>query len=557
MSVLTVQVNTGTDDTPTWTAVDADRANVVKRRGRGGYATFRIPNASVANRVTLRIGRTARLKLERDDDTLWFKGVLLEHRVISDGAGVFSLECTVGELAERAKYMTITEEVEYPQSLQGVTRTEFTATQDASVSEAAPTTNNGTSSLFLVGNRESPFLQDWSFVQWDISSIDSGDFILRAYVVLQLASGEVIDDSTPAAMTSIAFHNVLESWDEGTVTWNTAPDMDIDVDPDTNRRAEITSRDVFLAGIGHELSIAEFEDHFRQVHSGAITDFGIAIAPTAPAPYSILRFRSSEDSTADLRPKLLIDHQVGVPVSDVVEDLFTNFWSDVDITGIQATAEFVKLQLVQTPTEGGGSLGTVEGIRFDRFDNLYDAMELLTNQVPGWEWWLDTSDGDDIVLYFEEADQGTPAGIGESDILYPFEIEPENQRVINHVILFGPTTSNNLATKPVVGEARSTTSQGIYGYRPKIFPETTLVSRDLLNARAEEILHETLAEYWTVAIGVPESRAVLPGRQVFLNLPNYGLDGTNFQQDFVVQETRDRFERGYWTRDLVLREYIT
>lgn len=554
MATLTVQVNTGTEASPTWTTINADQASFTKVRGRGSRASFRVPNASVTDRNNLLLNRAVRIKLEEGATTQWFLGILTDPRVISVGSGVFNMECELTEYAERARMLSITTPVEYPKDIATWTTVEFTATQDASVLESAPTTNNGTNSLFTVGNRASPTLQDWAFFQFDLSSLPPSVHIVHASLFLTLQYAEVIGSTTdPVAHSYFFVHNVQASWDEATINWNNKPAVDRAADAFTGVRNNLAERRIGQGQIGKEIQIPGMADYVRDVYNGTITNYGLALVMTDTAPESFWRFRSSEDGTAALRPRLKVRHQSPVTVTDVVEDLFTNYWGLVDITGVQESTEKMKLRRVKVDqfTE------REEGLEFDRFDSLYDAMELLTNQVAGWEWWIDTTDGSDIVLYFEEADQGAPAGIGESDILHTFEMEPTNQLIVNHVMLIGPNESDNIFLKPPTGEARDAASQAVFGYRPALFYEPTMASSDMLNERAAAILHEREWEYWTVAVEVSGNKTLLPGRQVTLNLPTYGLDGVSFQQEYLVQETRDAYERGSWTRELVLREYIT
>lgn len=560
MATLTVQVNTGTDASPTWTSVDADQAEIVKCRGRGGYATFRIPNADVTDRTTLVMGRTVRLKLVSGSSTQWFKGPLKRPRVISRGPGVFDIDATVGELAEMAKRFPISGGREYPQDLQAATTTEFAASADAEVRESSASTNFGSATTLNVGFEASatpPGDERQVFMQFDISSLDVDDAIVLAFLRLHVTIHANMDQST------ITLHRAESLWSESTITWNNKPEIDDDQDSNTGEENKLAELSLTKYHAGHTQYIGpkggDLTDYYQQVHAGTVTDNGFAIkmatVDEGVASSQLVTMVSSEDTSDALKvPKLFVIHQPSVLVSDVVEDLFTDYWSDVDITGIQATNEFVQLQTVKA-TES--EIHEVQGIRFNSFDSLYDAMELLTQQVAGWEWWLDTTDGDDIVLHFEQADQGAASGIGESDIVHPFELTPENEEVVNHVIVFGPTSAQDGSRLPVWGDARSSASESIYGYRFKVFHEPALASRQLLKDRAAAILLETQAEYWSTVVEAPGHKTLLPGRQVTLNLSNYGLDGTNFQNEYIVQETRDVFELSRWTRNLVLREYIT
>src|SRR3990167_3583244 len=180
MAPLTVEVKVGAS----WTAVTANSASVVRRFGRGGHATFTIINAAVANRVTCRTHRRVRIKIVEGADTTWFIGQIAVPRVVQQERNTaWNLVVECDDLTAEAKTIFSDSPLEYPADLETPVEVALTPTDDTYVSQAAPTTNYGTSTYVKVYYDSTSDV--FGLLKYDLTSIPTTARILRAYMTLQ------------------------------------------------------------------------------------------------------------------------------------------------------------------------------------------------------------------------------------------------------------------------------------------------------------------------------------------------------------------------------------
>lgn len=549
MASFTVEVNTGTDASPNWESIGADFVRVIKRHSRGGHASFTVPDASISDRTKLRLEREVRIQITQDSDSVWFKGVCKDPRVIASAPGSFDLDVRVDELAEKARTVPIDTPKEYPQSVTATSFTQLVANKDTFIDENAPSTVFGSSSVLRVGDTANE--NKAALIQWDQSSIPGTDVILKAEVLL---NAQIVNTKG----WRMAARRITESWDEtggSAATWNNQPDKFGPV-----LAAEV-AREMEITMVGHSVDGIDVTDFVRDVHAGTVTNNGLfffvdpaSTAESQAKPTVVeyaAQFDSREATDVSLRPRLRIHHQAPVKITDAIKDLWGEFWSSVTLSGVVDADEFINLQETDPEEE------EARGLQYFWNDDLFEATDELVSLLPGYVWHLDTTDGDNIVLRVEKASSALALSIGDSDILYPFEAQPLNTDIVNNVVVAGPRPSEGEPSLPAFGFALDTASESQFGTRLRSFFEPRLESKQLLQQRAEEILAVKAWEFWQIDVETPDLKGttVRPGRKVTLSISSIGVNDSDFQEDYIIEEIRDVVQDGHWFRNMTLMEF--
>jgi hypothetical protein len=139
---------------------------------------------------------------------------------------------------------------------------------------------------FASGDRE-------SLIEWDISELPAGAVVTDATMELYCSyvSGAPTGD--------VAFNMITESWDEGTVTWNTRPS--------TTNEDKITA-DWPEGDLWYAVDITTFVDNW---YTGTWDNFGLLVRADTAQDESWAKIYSSDDEEHEqLRPKLTITYMM-------------------------------------------------------------------------------------------------------------------------------------------------------------------------------------------------------------------------------------------------------
>ena len=190
---------------------------------------------------------------------------------------------------------------------------------DTHIDSAGPDTNNGTVTSFITGDSGSSGSTDFeALIEFDVSSIDSGDIISSA--ILSLYESSAIDTASVGSW-AVNLHRVLVDWVEAEAThniystgnnWTTAG-----CKSDGNDRSATISATVTLDGTAAVAfvdwgSTAQLVSDVQNFVDGGLSNFGWMLeAPTAEnqgTSESANIFSTSDHATAEQRPKLVVIH---------------------------------------------------------------------------------------------------------------------------------------------------------------------------------------------------------------------------------------------------------
>jgi hypothetical protein len=560
MATLTVEVHNGSE----WVAVDADQAGVTKRHGRGGKAEFTIRPAAVADRELLQMERRVRIKLEKGEQTSWFLGIARIPRVIAVNALSFDLHVECTELAEKAVNKTPDTILEYPQVMEAITRTPLEATASVHIEEDNASTNfAGLTTMRTQNLLAGP--QHRSLLKFDFSSISSDARILLARLFLSTAGGDI-------GTVQIFAHRLTQAWIEGEVTWNQrVTGFDWSDAGGTFVDDHFASIELPASSIQQRVNM-DVTDYAREVRGvqASETDEGLILRLERGGSFltagTIRTFRT-KDSANPLgqRPRLTVDHASPTLISAAVQHIWGELWPEVDTTQVQPSSEaeigedhFVPLTGLH-PTDEATGEAEPRGIEFGPNDDLFEATYFFRDLLPGYEWWLDTTDGDNIILRFEQIDDST-VFIGESQIGVAYEMEPTNTKIVNILTITGERGGGEDADGvpnekiTIFHRALDNASRAIFDDQFGRMHDPQLDSVDLLRARAQQVLAERAFEFWRFSVST-EQMFIRPGRRVFYLGATVGIEPEGFGQVFIVDETRDTFDRGRWERTMTLKEF--
>jgi hypothetical protein len=162
--------------------------------------------------------------------------------------------------------------------------------KDTIVISSDPNTNFDGGALtfgnWATGDRE-------TLIEWDISDLPAS--VVIADATMELYCTYASDSPT----TDVFLHMCTESWDEGTVTWNTKPY--------TTNEDKITA-DWPETDYWYAVDVTTFIDNW---YTGAWDNYGILIRSDVPDDDIYAKFYSSDDEDHEqLRPKLTITYMV-------------------------------------------------------------------------------------------------------------------------------------------------------------------------------------------------------------------------------------------------------
>jgi hypothetical protein len=160
---------------------------------------------------------------------------------------------------------------------------------DTFVDEAYPMMNYGWSQIMIVG-LDFDGLNDHILIQWDISMVPPGSTIEDATMALHCASFQGTTSG------SIRYNITIEPWDENVVCWD-------------NRPLYSTSVQAFSGwptdGAWLTSNVTTF---VQKWNDGIFTNYGIYIDYTGVTGECWARLSTSDDPTAENRPKLIITY---------------------------------------------------------------------------------------------------------------------------------------------------------------------------------------------------------------------------------------------------------
>lgn len=174
--------------------------------------------------------------------------------------------------------------------------------KDAALESGYPATNTGSNKNLWIGRYFIGFPGNSVYralVQFDVSSIPAGSTVTNA--ILKLYIGSVTNPSIAANITT---YLVTGTWDENTVTWNTAPAVD------TSVFGTISA----VTGTGwYEWNITNIVNGWV---NGIYANNGIMLRTPETKDFETKNFYSREESTnAALRPMLVVTYEASVLVS--------------------------------------------------------------------------------------------------------------------------------------------------------------------------------------------------------------------------------------------------
>jgi len=174
--------------------------------------------------------------------------------------------------------------------------------KDAFIAQEKPDDNFGSRDYFRVGCSENQY-DKVSFIQFDLSSIPSGATLNSAtlYLYCYETWGESQD---------IRVYQLGSSWNENTVTWNSAPNY---------FSGESTS--AYISGTGWKSW--DVTDHVWEWWSGQTTNYGFYLRHTTWNDEDQARFRSSDYSSSSYRPKLVVTYISPSKPDLIVQDIWT------------------------------------------------------------------------------------------------------------------------------------------------------------------------------------------------------------------------------------------
>jgi hypothetical protein len=101
----------------------------------------------------------------------------------------------------------------------------------------------------------------------------------------------------------------------------------------------------------------------------------------------------------------------------------------------------------------------------------------------------------------------------------------------------------------------------VFGFRPVTSTLSSLPQQaeSALSVRSAAVavlavLAERAFEFWRFSVST-EQMFIRPGRRVFYLGATVGIEPEGFGQVFIVDETRDTFDRGRWERTMTLKEF--
>jgi hypothetical protein len=249
-----------------------------------------------------------------------------------------------------------------------------------------------------------------------------------------------------------------------------------------------------------------------------------------------------------------------VLITTVVKDLWDSFWNSVvpsklavDTTAIQSMPGFY------IPRDT-----IIEGM------SLLEATEAMEKRLPGYRWWIDWVGSDTLILRFEQG-EGELGGPGVEKVIptsapnHQFMLEPQNEAIRNRVIVTGALPGGvdgdgvPQPDRPITTAMVDAASISAFGELTEYIEDKSLNTIDAMRQRAEYELGNRAWEFWQTAMELQDF-ALRPGHLVELAFPEslptpgLGIDGTNFNDFFSVDETRDVVERGRLNRVVTFRE---
>lgn len=129
----------------------------------------------------------------------------------------------------------------------------------------------------------------YTLVRWNISGLPSDITIDSATMELYCFEVEGSPNGTPY------YYIVIEDWDEGTVTWDSAPDFDSNIQ---------TSSSWPDAGSWHYIDVTEFVQNW---YNGSYTNYGIYGVTQGTSDNGYPKYHSKEYSGSGYHPKLTVE----------------------------------------------------------------------------------------------------------------------------------------------------------------------------------------------------------------------------------------------------------
>lgn len=190
---------------------------------------------------------------------------------------------------------------------------------DTHISDAAPTTNYGTSDEIVVGELATVVQTNRSLIKFDLSSIPSGATISSAVLSLWTKTDYATDNST------FKVHRVKRNWVEAQATWNiystgnnwgtAGADHADDFDSTEHASRAFSATETIDAETQFTFDATGLTE-LKKMIDGTYTNYGWIvrglIPETANAGYT---FHSSSGTTAGYRPKLVIEYTAPPPSS--------------------------------------------------------------------------------------------------------------------------------------------------------------------------------------------------------------------------------------------------
>jgi hypothetical protein len=171
------------------------------------------------------------------------------------------------------------------------------AGKDSYIYEGAPASNRGgETQVCAAGNTGSNCRL---FIEYDLSSIPSTAVITLARLDLYYHS-----NAGGAIEGPVGAYRIIQSWDEGTITWNNQP----------NTVAAATDIELIPAAATNNFRNWAITDLVQGWVEGSMANYGVMLADTDESSNELYKcFRSSDHGTAGERPRLIIQYYDPAP----------------------------------------------------------------------------------------------------------------------------------------------------------------------------------------------------------------------------------------------------